>query len=146
MSGFFSQMASSLLGNAAVTSAVASALPGIMTQLLGTAEGATGGGLGGVLAQLENAGLGAQVKSWLGPDSNLPITAEHIIAAIPPEQLNAMADKLGLPHAQVAAILAQVLPHAVDQATPDGQVPATGAAAPSIDYAALIGAVLKREA
>jgi uncharacterized protein YidB (DUF937 family) len=146
MSGFFSQLASNLLGNPAVTSAVTAALPGIMTQLLGAAEGATGGGLGGILAQLENAGLGAQVKSWLGPDSNLPITAEHILAAIPPEQLNAMADKVGLPHDQMAAILAHVLPHAVDHVTPDGQVPPAGAPAASIDYAALIGAVLKSRA
>jgi uncharacterized protein YidB (DUF937 family) len=140
MSGFFSQMASSLLGNGAVTSV----LPGLLGQLLGTAEGSTGGALPVILAQLENAGLGEQVKSWLGPDSNLPITAEHILAAIPPEQLNAMADKLGLPHAEVAAILAEVLPHAVDHATPDGQVPAEGAPAPAVDYAGLIGSIFKR--
>lgn len=133
MSGFLSQIAGSLMSNPAVTAAV----PGLLSQLLGSAEGSGAGGLPGIIAMFEQAGLGQQVQSWVGNGNNLAITAEHVIAAIPPDQLNAMADKVGLPHDQVAAVLAQVLPHAVDHATPDGQVPA--AAAPAPDFGALLG-------
>jgi len=136
MSGFFSQIAGSLLGNPAVTAAV----PGLLGQLLGSAEGANAGGLPGIIAMFEQAGLGAQVQSWVGNGNNLAITAEHVIAAIPPEQLNALADKAGIPHEQVAEVLAQVLPHAVDHATPDGQVPTEAAAAP--DFAGLVSKLL----
>ena len=134
MSGFLSQMVGSLLGSGPA----AAAAPALLQQLLGSGGGA--GGLAGVLAQFENAGMGDQVKSWVGSGDNLPLTAEHVLAAIPPEQLAALGEKVGLPHDQVAAVLAQVLPHAVDHATPDGAVPAEGAPAP--DFAGLISKLL----
>ena len=121
MSGFLFQMAGSL----------ASVLPGVVSELLGTTEGATAGSLPVILAALENAGLGEKVKSWLGPEENLAVSASELVEALPPEQLNALATKVGLPPDQVAEILAQVLPHAADHASPDGRVQ-TGAAAPDV--------------
>eukprot|EP01037_Dinobryon_pediforme_P016072 gene16071-16244_t len=120
---------------------LAQALPGILTQLVGNAQGAAGGGLPGLLAQFENAGLGQQVASWVGPGENLPIAAEHILQAIPPETLDGWAAKVGVSHEQLATVLAQVLPHAVDHATPDGTVPPEGAPAP--DLAGLLGRFLR---
>ncbi len=141
MSGFFSQIAGSLLGSSAPVTA---ALPGILGQLLGTAEGSTGGALPVLLAQFEQAGLGEHVQSWLGNNQNLVLTAEQVVAAIPPEQLDAMAEKVGIPRAEMAAVLAHVLPHAVDAATPNGQLPASGATpAASPDFASLIGNIFK---
>ncbi len=139
MSGFFSQIAGSLLSGG---SPVAAALPGVLSQLLGTTEGATGGSLPVLLAAFENAGLGDKVKSWLGPNENVLLTAEEVVQAIPPEQLNALADRAGIPHDQLASVLAQVLPHAVDHATPDGQVPAEGADLPNME--SLISKILSK--
>lgn len=117
MSGFFGQIGG-LIGSGAAT-----ALPGLLTQILGTAQGAAGGGLPSLLQQFENAGLGEHVSSWLGSGENLPLTVEHVIAAIPPEQLEGWAAHLGISTEELAPVLAQILPHGVDQATPDGTVP-----------------------
>ena len=138
MSGFFGQIVGGLMGNGG---SIAAALPGMLTQLLGSAQGAAGGGLPGLLAQLENAGLGQQVASWVGPGENLPIAAKHILAAIPPEQLDAWAAKVGVSHEQLANVLAQVLPHAIDHATPGGELPSEGTPAP--DLSGLIGRIFR---
>jgi uncharacterized protein YidB (DUF937 family) len=134
MSGFFSQIVGGLMAN---SGGIATALPGMLTQLLGSAQGAAGGGLPGLLAQFENAGLGQQVSSWLGNGENLPLTAEQIVAAIPAEQLDEWAAKVGVSHEQLTNVLAQILPHAIDHATPEGTVPTEGQAAP--DLSGLIG-------
>ena len=133
MSGFFSQIVGTLAGSGGIVAA----LPGMLTQLLGSAQGAAGGGLPTLLAQLENAGLGQQVASWVGGGENLPISAEHIMAAIPPEQLDEWAAKVGVSHEQLATVLAEVLPHAIDHATPNGELPVPGAPAP--DLTSLLG-------
>jgi uncharacterized protein YidB (DUF937 family) len=38
--------------------------------------------LNGLVAALQNGGLDAQVKSWLGPGANLPITEEELKAVL----------------------------------------------------------------
>ena len=147
MSGFLSQ----ILGGGG---------SGLLTQFLGTAEGATGGGLqvlitqvlgttqggaGGIqslISQFESAGLGEHIKSWVGTGENLPITAEQVNQAIPQEQLAAWAEKFGLPADKISGLLAEVLPHAVDHATPEGTVPPAGAAMP--DIASLMGKLMGR--
>ena len=135
MSGFLGQILGGLAGSAP-------AVTGMLTQLLGAAEGANAGGFPGLIAQFENAGLGTQLRSWIGDGANLPVTAEQIAAAIPPEHLAAWSAKLGVPEPQVAEMLAQILPHAVDHATPAGVVPEAGAAAP--DMSGLLGRLMGR--
>jgi uncharacterized protein YidB (DUF937 family) len=137
MSGFFGQITGMLSG-----SGVLSMVPGLLTQVLGTAQGAAGGGLPALLQQFENAGLGEQVKSWLGSGENLPLSAEQVLSAIPPEQLEAWAAKTGLPPEQVAAILAHVLPHAVDHATSNGELPPENGELP--DMTTVIGRLFSR--
>ncbi len=78
------------------------------------------GGLDGVVVQLNNAGYGQRVNSWLGKGPNEPITADEIRSALGNPQLQAMAEKLGVPMGEVASVLAQSLPQAVDHASPDG--------------------------
>ena len=81
------------------------------------------GGLNGILAQLEQAGLGDQVKSWIGTGSNLPISADQIKSALSSEQLHQLAQSFGVDIDQLAPLLAHHLPQAVDQASPDGVLP-----------------------
>jgi uncharacterized protein YidB (DUF937 family) len=61
------------------------------------------------------------VASWLGHGENLPITADHVTAAIPPATLAGWAAESGLPPEQLPGLLAEVLPHAVDHVTPGGE-------------------------
>jgi uncharacterized protein YidB (DUF937 family) len=133
MSGFFGQALGSLLGN----SGAAAGLPGLLTQIVGSGEGAPGGGLPALLQQFEAAGLGEQVKSWVGTGANLPISAEQVAAAIPADKLQGWAQQLGVPPEAVSGLLAKVLPHAVDQATPAGTAAPEATATP--DFGSLVG-------
>ncbi|TGQ57520.1 DUF937 domain-containing protein [Mesorhizobium sp. M1C.F.Ca.ET.193.01.1.1] len=79
------------------------------------------GGYQGVLAMLQKSGLGDRVESWLSAKfANLPIAPDEIKAALGDPQLQQLARQFGIPLDQVAGVLAQHLPAAVDQASPDG--------------------------
>jgi len=81
------------------------------------------GGLQGAVDMLQKSGLGDRVDSWLSANaSNLPITPEEISAALGNEQLQQLAAKFGVPLDQVANILSQHLPAAVDKASPKGKL------------------------
>lgn len=81
------------------------------------------GGLNGIVAQLQNAGLGEQVSSWIGSGGNLPVSAEQIRSALSSEQLRSLASNFGVDLDQVSELLAHHLPGAVDAATPAGELP-----------------------
>ena len=76
--------------------------------------------LNGLLAALQNGGLGPQVKSWLGNGQNLPITADQLKAVLGNSQLQDLARHLGLPVDEVLTLLAKYLPEIVDKASPNG--------------------------
>jgi uncharacterized protein YidB (DUF937 family) len=90
-------------------------LSGLMSQAF-----ADFGGLDGILNQLNQAGLGAKVNSWLGKGDNVPLTADEINAVLSSTQLQQIAAQLGVSTEQVPHLLAAHLPAAVDQASPDG--------------------------
>jgi uncharacterized protein YidB (DUF937 family) len=138
MSGFFGQALGSLLGN----SGAAAGLPGLLTQIVGTGEGAAGGGLPALLQQLQAAGLGEHVKSWVGTGANMPVSADQIASAIPADRLQGWAQQIGVAPEALTGLLAQVLPHAVDQATPNGTAEPGATAMP--DLGALVGRLFGR--
>lgn len=72
-----------------------------------------------ILAKLEEAGLGAQVKSWLDKTrDNIPVTADEIKAALGDQRVQEWAAKFGISPDMLTSILAQVLPNAVAAAAP----------------------------
>lgn len=119
MSGILAELAS-LVAN------TPGGLAGLLPQIVGAAQGAAGGGLPALLQQFEAIGLSPQVESWVSHGENLPITAEHVTAAIPAETLAAWSETSGVPHDELPAKLAEILPHVVDQATPEGKLPPEG--------------------
>ena len=80
------------------------------------------GNLQGLVNQLQQRGLGPQVQSWLGNGSNISITPDQLRAALGNDQVRQLAAHFGLPVDQVLNMLAQHLPAAVDQASPNGTV------------------------
>ncbi len=90
---------------------------GPLAQMLGFAQGAAGGGLPTLLAQLENAGLAEQVSSWIGRGENLPVTAEELSDAFTPEQLNNWAEQAGTTPDAILELMSKELPATVDRAT-----------------------------
>ena len=98
-----------------IGSAAASALPGVIERVFP-------GGLQGLLNQLSESGYGRQVNSWLGRGENEPITTQDLSNVLHNEQVRQIAEKLGIPADQVLDTLSKLLPQAVDQQSPDGQL------------------------
>jgi uncharacterized protein YidB (DUF937 family) len=81
------------------------------------------GGVQGIVAQLEQQGLGGTVRSWVGTGANQTITADQIHQAFGSDTVKELAAKVGLSPDVLAAKLSQVLPQAIDKLTPAGAVP-----------------------
>jgi uncharacterized protein YidB (DUF937 family) len=100
----------------------AAVLPVVMSEVMGTGGQ---GGLSAIVAKLEQAGFGDHVKSWIGNGQNLPITAEQLQQVLGSDTVRQLAAKFNIPIDELAKVLAQQLPTAVDQASPDGKLPHT---------------------
>lgn len=83
------------------------------------------GGVQGVINQLQTNGLGPTVNSWIADGPNDHVSPDQVHKAFGEQTINELAAKSGLSTQELTAKLAQVLPHAVDALTPDGQVPKT---------------------
>ena len=98
----------------------AAVLPVVMSEVMGTGNQ---GGLNAIVAKLQQAGFGDQVKSWIGTGQNLPITADQLKQVLGSDAVRQIAAKYNIPIDQVAEVLAHQLPVAVDKASPDGKLP-----------------------
>ncbi|MGH6849613.1 MAG: YidB family protein [Methylocella sp.] len=81
------------------------------------------GGLQNIASQFQKNGFGDTMKSWISQGQNLPITADQIQRVLGSGTVKELAAKMGLPADKIAELLAQHLPQAIDQATPDGKLP-----------------------
>lgn len=97
----------------------AAVVPVVLGEVLGN------GGLNAIVAKLQQAGFGDQVKSWIGNGQNLPITAEQLQQVLGSDTVKQLAARFNIPVDQLAKVLAQQLPTAVDHASPDGKLPHT---------------------
>ena len=100
----------------------ATVVPAVLSEVLG---GGGQGGLSAIVAKLQQAGFSDQVKSWIGTGANLPITAEQLQQVLDSDTVKQLAAKFNIPIDQLARLLAQKLPTAVDHASPDGRLPHT---------------------
>ena len=113
--GLFDQVGGALKG------AIASQLAANGPALLNSALAKTNmGNLQGLVEQLQQGGLGDQVRSWLGNGQNMGVSPEQIQSALGNDQLRQLAAHFGIPIEAVSKLLADHLPSAVDQASPDG--------------------------
>jgi uncharacterized protein YidB (DUF937 family) len=100
---------------------------GIVGALLGAAGGAVGGqpgaegapaqgGMQGMLETLAANGLADHVGSWLSNNPNIPVSADQIRGALGSEQVESMANSVGLPVGDFLKHLADHLPQAASEA------------------------------
>lgn len=86
------------------------------------------GGVQGLVNLLQQHGLGDAVQSWVGTGSNQPVSGDQLGDALHKGGMGSLvqdaAAKLGVDPSAVLDGLSNILPHAVDHLTPDGQVPA----------------------
>lgn len=82
-----------------------------------------GGGLQGIVSNLNSNGMGQQVQSWIGRGPNQPISGTDVQRAVNPAQLQQLAQQQGMSPEEFSNHVAQALPDMIDQATPEGMVP-----------------------
>ncbi|HDR9757347.1 TPA: YidB family protein [Burkholderia cepacia] len=95
------------------------------------------GGLNGLIEKFKAGGAGDIIGSWVGNGENQPISADALQNVLGSDVVGSLASKVGIDPSQASSILAQVLPHVVNGATPNGEVPAGG----QVDTSNVLGAL-----
>lgn len=85
------------------------------------AGGQTAQGGQGLMNQLQRAGLGDQVQSWLSNGPNQPVTGQQIQEALGPN-IDQAAAAAGMAPEEAAGDIAKVMPAVVNEASPNGQL------------------------
>lgn len=84
------------------------------------------GGLNGLVQKFEQGGLGDVAKSWVSNGANQAVSSDQLQNVLGSDAVSGIAQKIGMQPDQVSGLLAQVLPHVVNAATPNGEVPSGG--------------------
>jgi uncharacterized protein YidB (DUF937 family) len=90
--------------------------------------------LSSVTQRLRESGLDEQVSSWISKGQNLPVVGDQIERALGSDLVADLASRLGVSREQAKDELAESVPQAVDEMTPEGKLPASptqGRAQPS---------------
>ena len=85
-----------------------------------------GGGIAGLMSQFQNAGLGHIAQSWVSGGQNMPVSPDQLQSVFGQGQVQQMASQAGMQPNDFLSQLSQHLPNAVDQMTPNGQMPNEG--------------------
>lgn len=88
-----------------------------------TAGGALSGGLGGLVDHFQKNGHGNTANSWISTGANEPIEETQLEQALGPDVMDDLTQRTGLSRQELLARLSRELPKAVDEMTPDGNVP-----------------------
>jgi uncharacterized protein YidB (DUF937 family) len=79
------------------------------------------GGMQGLLAQFQQAGMDDAVQSWLGDGANKPVAGADIEQALGGDVLQQLAEKANMAPAEASSVLAEALPAMIDKLSPQGQ-------------------------
>lgn len=81
------------------------------------------GGLPGLLARFDKAGLGNIAQSWVANGPNLPVTADQLRRALGDSEVAELVRHSKMPERDILPMVAEHLPAVVDRLTPDGRLP-----------------------
>jgi uncharacterized protein YidB (DUF937 family) len=98
----------------------AAAMPALVSAVLAKTNL---GDLQGIVAQLQQGGLGNQVQSWLGGGANLPISPDQLRSALGSDQVRQLAEHFGVSPDAALKLLSDHLPGVIDKASPNGVLP-----------------------
>jgi len=132
--GLLDSVLGSLMGGGAGAS---SPMGGVLGSLLGGGQsggvgaggvgaGGMGGGLGGLMSQFQQGGLGHIAQSWVGNGPNQPVSPEQLHGVLGADQVQSMASQAGMQPNDFLSQLSQHLPEAVHGMTPNGRLPDEG--------------------
>ncbi len=101
------------------------------------------GGLGGLMAKFQQAGLGDVVGSWVGSGENKPVSGDQLTDVLGADTMANLAEKLGMSQGDAAGQLSNILPGLIDKLTPSGTAPAGGLGNAG-DLMGMLGGLLQR--
>jgi uncharacterized protein YidB (DUF937 family) len=80
-------------------------------------------GLGGLMKQFQQKGLGDTIDSWVNRGTNKDISSRQVSDALGADVVDQLSRRTGLSRDEVISELAKMLPNVVDRMTPDGRLP-----------------------
>jgi uncharacterized protein YidB (DUF937 family) len=95
---------------------------GSSPSLIEILQGSGLGNLEGLIKQLSSGGLDQHVQSWLGKGENMPVDSGQLRGALGDQHTQNIGQQAGVPAERILQILAQYLPAAIDQASPNGKL------------------------
>ena len=122
--GLLDELGKGLLGNLA--GAGGTGQSALMDAITGLISNPDTGGLAGLVQTFAGKGLGDVIGSWIGTGENQPISADQIQHVFGKEQLQGIAEKLGVSSQEASGGLAELLPQIIDKLTPQGSIPQGG--------------------
>jgi uncharacterized protein YidB (DUF937 family) len=135
MMGLLDSVLGGMLGGGQQQQGGAGALINIVAGMLANSHGGAAaggsaagglGGLGGLAEQFQKGGLGDVMNSWIGKGENLPISPDQLGNVLGGDLLGKLTQQTGMGQGDLLGQLSQLLPHAVNHVTPDGQIPSGG--------------------
>jgi len=117
--------ASATNGGANPNAGLKDLLPGGLGDLLGGAAGGTAlsTGLGALIKELQQGGLGQAAQSWVGTGPNQEIASNDLARALGSDTLDALSKQTGVGREDLLAGISQHLPDLINQLTPNGRLP-----------------------
>ncbi len=85
-----------------------------------------GGGINDLVDRFQQAGHGSVAASWVNHGPNQPIGPQQMEQALGADTLATLSQQTGLSREELLARLSRELPQAIDNYTPDGQLPPRG--------------------
>ncbi len=80
------------------------------------------GGLGGIVAAMQEKGLGSIVESWLGDGDNEPIAPEQVREVVGSDTIAEMAASVGADEDSIVDTLKDALPQLIDKSSSGGSL------------------------
>ena len=85
--------------------------------------GVLGGGLKDLLDRFRQGGQEDKAQSWVAKGPNKPIAPQELEQTLGEERIEWLMEQTGLPRDELLSGLSSELPNAIDELTPDGQLP-----------------------
>ncbi len=95
----------------------------LLSALLAVITDKTRGGIAGFLEQFNRAGLSGVASLWVNSGANTSISNEQLEYALGNDTIQSIADRTATDYQTASSAIAFMLPHVVDNLTPDGIVP-----------------------
>lgn len=93
-----------------------------ITSIVGTLLSSSNGGLGGIVAAMQEKGFGSIIESWLGDGANAEIAPEQLREVVGSDTIAEMAADVGTDEDSVLDTLKDALPQIVDKSSSGGSL------------------------